>query len=287
MGFRVCPGAAPISGIVHAWSNGDVPLERSGHEREFDGVFDDVREERVISVRRAGARRLEPVLTPQQWHTFHAEGPAPDHAGFHVLEHLDEARLPPDEELPHGQFIRAEWLTYVFEGSVSYEDERGRRGVLRAGEFQRASSAFDRRQRESNVSRTEWAHFFQFGLHPSATPSPGHQECRFSVADRRDVLCLVASPDATNGVLRLDQDVRLYSSCLDPGHHLVHELAPGRVAWVHVVRGGARVMEEDLLAGDGAGVTGERVVSLTADGETEVLLFDVSEHHAGGNGVVA
>lgn len=255
-----------------------VPLERSD-EREFDGVSDDVWEERVISVRRAGDRRLEPMATPQQWHTFHAGGPAPDPgAGFHVLEHLDEARLPPDEELPHGQFIRAEWLTYVFEGSLSYEDERGHRGVLRAGEFQRASSAFDRRQRESNVSRTEWAHFFQFGFHPSATPSPGHQACRFSVADRRDVLCLVASPQGGDGVLRLDQDVKLYSSCLDPGHHLVHELAPGRVAWVHVVRGGARVMEEDLTAGDGAAVTGERFVSLTADGEAEVLVFDVSEH---------
>ncbi len=242
----------------------------------------------MISVRRAGDRRLEPVLTPQQWHTFHADALAPDHgAGFHVLEHLDEARLPPDEELPHGQFVRAEWLTYVFEGSLSFEDERGHRGLLRAGEFQRASSGFDRRYRETNVSRTEWAHFFQFGLHPTATPSPGHQECRFSVADRRDVLCLVASPDGGDGVLRLDQDVKLYSSCLDAGRHLVHELAPGRVAWVHVVRGGAKVMEEDLATGDGAAVTGERAVSLTADGESEVLVFDVSEHrHSGGNGVV-
>lgn len=266
----------------------DVFLERSGHERDSDEVdFTGVCEERVISVRRAVDRRHEPVLTPQQWHTFQADGPSPDHvAGFHVLEHLDEARLPPDEELPRGQFIRAEWLTYVFEGSLSYEDERGQRGVLRAGAFQRASSSFDRRNRETNVSRTEWAHFFQFGLHPTATPSPGHQECHFSVADRRDVLCLVASQQGGDGVLRLDQDVNLYSSCLDGGRHLVHELAPGRVAWVHVVRGGAKVMEEDLQEGDGAAITGERAVSLTADGESEVLVFDLSEHrHSGGNGV--
>ena len=266
-----------------------VSPEHRPHERVFDGSLSNgVCGEHMISVRRAGDRRLEPRLTPQQWHTFHADAVAPDHgARFHVLEHLDEARLPPDEELPHGDFVRAEWLTYVFEGSLSFEDERGRRGVLRAGEFQRASSAFDRRHRAANVSHTEWAHFFQFGLHPTATPSPGHQECRFSVSDRRDVLCLVASPDAADGVLRVDQDVKVYSSCLDAGRHLVHELAPGRVAWVHIVRGGAKVMEEDLAAGDGAAITGERVVSLTAEGESEVLLFDVCEYpHPGRNGVV-
>lgn len=232
----------------------------------------------MISVRRAAERHLEPVLSPQQWHTFHQVETESNHVpGFHVLEHLDEARLPPNEELPHPGFARAEWLTYVFEGSLSFEDDRGHRGLLRAGEFQRISSGLNRRYRESNLSPTEWVHFFQFGLHATATPSPGHQERRFSVADRRDVLCLVASPDAANGVLRLDQDVRLYSSCLDPGRHLVHELVPGRVAWVHVVRGGAKVMEQRLVAGDGAAVSGERAVSMTADGESEVLLFDLAE----------
>ena len=242
----------------------------------------------MISVRRAAARQLEPVAVPQHWHTFgSAKGTsAHDGPGFHVLEHLDEVQLPPDEELPHRSFARAEWLTYVLEGSLSYEDERGQRGVLRAGGFQRVSSAANRRHREWNLSRTENAHFFQCGLRASTETTPGHQERHFSVAARRNVLCLVASPAPARGILRFDQDARLYSACIDAGHHLVHELTAGRVAWLHVIRGSVKVMEEELIAGDGAAVSAERAVSVTATEEAEVLLFDVGEHPTqAGNGV--
>lgn len=240
----------------------------------------------MISVRRAQARQLEQVLVPQRWHTFDAREPSLHPAGFYALEHLDENRLPPDDELLHRSFARAEWLTYVVDGALAF-DADGLRGVLRAGDFQRVSSSLDHRQHESNPSHTGWVQFFQLGLRAAAVPSGGHQQQRFSVSDRRNVWCLVASPEAAAGVLRLDQDVRLYSSCLDAGRHLVHELAPGRVAWVQLVRGGATVMDERLLAGDGAGLTGEHAVSLTATEETELLLFDLASglQASGGNGV--
>lgn len=238
----------------------------------------------MISVRRAQARLLEPVLVPQRWRTFDVREPSHP-ANFHALEHLDESHLPPEDELLHRSFARAEWLTYVVDGSLAF-DAGGLRGVLRAGDFQRLSSSLDHRQRETNPSHTAWVRFLQLGLRSAAAPSGGHQRQRFSVADRRNVWCLVASPDAAAGVLRLDQDVRLYSSCLDVGRHLVHPLAPARVAWVQVVRGNATLMDERLVAGDGAGLTGEHAVSLTATEETELLLFDLASDlpPSGGNG---
>ena len=102
----------------------------------------------------------------------------------------------------------------------------GRSGVIHAGEFQRMTSGGGVRHSETNASRTAWAHVFQIGLYPSqAGFEPGHEQKRFSSAERRGLLCIVASPDARKGSLRVHQDARMYSALLDPGQHLVHELA--------------------------------------------------------------
>jgi redox-sensitive bicupin YhaK (pirin superfamily) len=98
---------------------------------------------------------------------------------------------------------------------------------------------------------------------------------RFAAALRHNVLCVVASPDGRNGSLRILQDALIMSSVLDPGHHIVHELTPGRGAWVHVISGEATLDDLILTQGDGAGVTVERSVSFTAQESTEVLLVDL------------
>ena len=69
----------------------------------------------------------------------------------------------------------------------------------------------------------------------------------------------------------------LYSALLDCGQHVAHELVPGRGAWLHLVAGDVTFGDTVLTTGDGAGVTGERAVSLTAREVSEILLLDVDE----------
>jgi redox-sensitive bicupin YhaK (pirin superfamily) len=77
--------------------------------------------------------------------------------------------------------------------------------------------------------------------------------------------------------MRIHQDALLCSALLEPGHHVVHELSPGRMAWLHLVEGEVTLGDIVLTTGDGAGVTAERAVSLTAQSETEILLVDLGE----------
>ena len=65
------------------------------------------------------------------------------------------------------------------------------------------------------------------------------------------------------------------STMLDPGQHVVHELSPGRSAWLHLVQGEAMFGDIVLTTGDSVGITAERAVSLTAREETEILLFNL------------
>ena len=106
---------------------------------------------------------------------------------------------------------------------------------------------------------------------------PGHELKRFTVAERRGRLCVVASPDAHGGSLRISQDALMCSAVLECGQHVVHELSPGRTAWLHLVAGEVTLGDDVLTSGDGAGITAERALSVTARKETEILLVDLGE----------
>ena len=87
---------------------------------------------------------------------------------------------------------------------------------------------------------------------------------------------MVVSAQGRHESLSIDQDVRLYSSILLLGHHLIHELEAGRVAWLHVVKGRVMLRDHDLRAGDGAAIESESAISFTAQEPAEVLLFDLA-----------
>jgi quercetin 2,3-dioxygenase len=235
----------------------------------------------MIWIRPARARRHDHRRMCEVWGTFDVDDrAAPFAQGFETLEMLDENRLPPGAELPAAARGAAEIVTYVREGAITCEDSAGHTGIVRAGEFERITASRGLRHTETNASRADWAHMFQMRLHGSDPDAePDREQKRFSVAERRGLFRIVASPDVRNGALRLHQDAALYSAILERGQHVVHELSPDRVAWLHVVVGEIILGDLVLTTGDGAGLATERAVSLTARQETEVLLLDVAIGH--------
>ena len=193
----------------------------------------------MITVRRAGERHEVRSRDQQVWFTFdvqNREDPLAD--GFGALESLDEDRLAPGAALPRRGRPDAEVITYVYGGGLACYGAVGRSGLIQAGEFQRTTPGGTSRHREKNASRTDWAHVFRLGLGPcQAGWSPALTQKRFSTADRRGALCVVASPDGRRGSLLLHQDAVLYSALLGPGKHIVHALQDGRSAWLHLVEG--------------------------------------------------
>ena len=211
------------------------------------------------------------------WLTFYPQvQPDPLANGFGFLAALDETRLPPVGGSGSHRRDEAELITYVYRGELAQEDSTGRSGVIQTGEFQHMVIGRNFLHKEQNASRTSWAHVFQIALHPSKIGLEcAREQKRFTTAQRRNVSCVVASLDGRKGSLQICQDALIYSSILDPGHHLVHELLPGRSAWLHIVYGEATLNGIVLTQGDGVGVTIEPSVSLTVQEKTEILLVDV------------
>ena len=237
----------------------------------------------MITLRRAEERHHDRSREQEVWLTFFPngrEGPFAD--GFGSLKILNEGRLPPGGGITRRPHRDAEIVTFVRQGALAWRDSKDNSGLVQAGEFRRMTAGRGVRYRETNASRTDWAHVFQIWLHPArADREPSHEQKRFSTAQRRGRLCVVGSPDGRGGSLRIHQDVGVYSALLDLGKHVVHELLPGRSAWLHLVQGEATLGDLVLTTGDGAGVTAERAVSLTAREETEILLLDLSEPFPG------
>jgi hypothetical protein len=232
----------------------------------------------MLTLRRGIQRRQKRHREQVVWLTFYPQdGPIRLADGFGALVILDEGLLPPGPGVLLGARGDAEMVTYVREGALGYRDSTGRSGVLLAGEFQWAACGRGVRHRQSNASRISWTRVFRIGLDPCDTGlERGDERKRFSLADRRGRLCVVASSDGRDGSLRLHQDALIYSALLHPGQHVVHELLQGRRAWLHLVQGDATLGDVALSTGDGAGITAERAISLTAWAETEILLFDLS-----------
>lgn len=231
----------------------------------------------MITLRRAEERYHDQRRRQEVWLTFDpGERAKPLAGGFATLENLSENRLPPGGVSVVHPHQDAEIVTYTYSGVLAQEGSTGFHGAVHAGEFQRMIIGRGIRHRESNPSRTHWSHIFRVSLRSSeAGPDRGHEQKRFASAQRHNVLCVVASPDGRQGSLRIHQDALVCSSVLDPGHHLVHELLPGRSAWLHVICGEAACQDIVLAQGDGVGATTERSVSLTARGKTEILLIDL------------
>ena len=230
----------------------------------------------MIVVRRGTERQHIQSGKCDIWLSFYPE----NHAGvlsegFGGLAIFNEMRLPPSESSDPHPMNETETITYVYKGALAQEDSKGYSGVVHTSEFQRMTTGRVIRYKETNASRTDWAHIFRIYLLPSEVGLDcTHEHKHFTAAERRKVLCAVVSPDGRKGSLRILQDTCIYSSILDPGQHIVHELLPGRKAWLHIVYGEATVNGIDLVQGDSVGIIGEPSVSLTVQENTELLLVD-------------
>jgi hypothetical protein len=243
----------------------------------------------MIILRSNSQRRRIQRGKQEIWLTFPRQEPtSPVADAFGVLIAFDEMRLPSGEVSALDTFRETELVTYVYRGEITQENSTGNSGVVHTGEFQRMIIGRGVRFKEINPSPNHYAHIFRICLRPSeAGLDSAHEQMRFPAAERHNRLCVIASPDGRKKSLRILQDALIYSSILDPGHHIVHELLPGRSAWLHVIQGEAVLQNIILGKGDGVGVASEPSVSITAQESAEILLADLGppeRRFAGGAG---
>jgi quercetin 2,3-dioxygenase len=201
----------------------------------------------------------------------------PAHMGFGPLRVINEDRVAPGEGFPAHPHSDMEILSYVLEGALAHKDSLGTGSVIRPGDVQRVSAGTGIRHSEFNASRDEPVHFLQIWIMPERRGiEPGYEQKAFRAEEKRGHFRLVASRDGREGSVTIHQDARLYATVLFKGARAAHDLAEGRLAWIQVARGRARLNGDVLEAGDGAGVDGPGTLELEGESDAEVLLFDMA-----------
>ncbi len=232
----------------------------------------------MIQIRKAGDRGHFDHGWLDTYHTFSfADYYDPEQMGFRALRVINEDRVDPGAGFPTHGHRDMEIVTYVLEGALEHRDSLGNGEVLRPGELQHMTAGTGVRHSEFNPSPTEPVHLYQIWLLPARRGLPPSYEQRAFDLDREpNRLRLVASPDGRDGSLTIRQDAALYLARLGAGGQVTHEPAPGRHAWLQVLRGAVNLNGEAVATGDGAAVSDEARLVIAAREPAEVLLFDLS-----------
>ena len=197
----------------------------------------------------------------------------PERMGVSALRVINDDRVEPDGGFATHSHRDMEIISYVKQGTIEHKDSMDNVEQVPAGEFQLMSAGTGVTHSEYNPSSTEALEFLQIWIVPDRKGiDPGYQQKRFDTAVP---LALVASPDGTEGSLRIHQDTRLYRLLGGNPDTSPIKLAPGRVAYIHVVQGSVTVAGQELTAGDGATVRGADALTLSAGSDSEALIFDL------------
>lgn len=201
----------------------------------------------------------------------------PNHMNFRALRVINEDVVSPSAGFGTHGHQDMEIITYVLEGALEHKDSIGNGAVIKPGEVQRMSAGTGIKHSEYNHSQTEPVHLLQIWLLPETNGLPPSYEQRdFDVAKHPGELRLVAARDGRDGAVKIHQDVSLYAAVLEKDSQVSHSLAPNRHGWVQVARGGIHLNGLPLEQGDGAAISGESELVITATKSAEILLFDLA-----------
>jgi redox-sensitive bicupin YhaK (pirin superfamily) len=231
----------------------------------------------MLQIRKSEARGVANHGWLQSRHTFSfGSYHDPEHVGFGPLLVINEDQVQAGQGFGTHGHRDMEIISYVLSGALEHKDSMGTGSVLHYGDVQRMSAGNGVRHSEFNHSRSEQVHFLQIWIQPNVTGiPPSYEEKNFTPESKLGQLRLIASSDGREGSVLIHQDAAIYATIMTAGDSLKHELAAGRNAYVHVIRGEVSVNGMALQGGDALKITAETLVTLQDAKAAEVLVFDL------------
>jgi hypothetical protein len=209
------------------------------------------------------------------YHTFSfADYYDPAHMGVSALRVINEDRVQPGRGFGTHGHRDMEIISYVLAGALAHRDSMGNGSTMRPGDVQRMSAGTGVLHSEYNQAANDVTHFLQIWIEPDTRGiAPSYEQKHFTDAEKRGRLRIVASSDGRDGSVSIRQDALVFAGLFDGDERARYEVAPARVAYVHVVRGDVDVNGHRLGAGDA--ITTDADIAIGEGHDAEVLLFDL------------
>jgi redox-sensitive bicupin YhaK (pirin superfamily) len=201
----------------------------------------------------------------------------PDHMGFRSLRVINDDVVEPGRGFGEHPHRDAEIFSYVIEGELEHKDSMGNGRVIKTGDLQYISAGNGVLHSEFNPSRKNPVHFLQIWLMPKETGGkPRYSEKALGKDAKPNALTLLFAGEPRDGAVEIRADADIYFGKLDAGNQLVHQSAPGRGQWVHVISGELTLLGQTLKTGDGLAIENINSLELQSQSGTEFLLFDLN-----------
>ncbi len=207
----------------------------------------------------------------------------PARMGFGALRVINEDKIAPGTGFGTHGHRDMEIISYVLSGELAHKDSMGNgeqgaanSGVVRPGDVQRMSAGTGVMHSEFNHAKDQTTHFLQIWIQPDRRGiAPSYEQKHFDAGSKRGKLRLVAANDGAGGSVTIHADAKLYAGLFDGAEAAELALAPGRIAYVHLVRGALTANGQALTAGDALQVRDTAQLTLAAGQDAEVLVFDL------------
>lgn len=211
------------------------------------------------------------------WHSFSFANYLDEkHVNWGPLRVINEDRVRAGMGFGKHGHKDMEIISYVLEGALSHEDSMGTASNIVPGEVQRMSAGTGVEHSESNNNEAGTTHFLQIWIIPSKMGvKPSYDQKAFPESEKRGKLRVVISPDGRDGSISINQDAQMFAGLFDAEETAEYTLAPGRLGYLHLVRGEATVNGKPLKAGDALMYEDESTVSIENGLGAEVLVFDL------------
>lgn len=200
----------------------------------------------------------------------------PKNMGWGALRVWNDDEIQPKTGFPPHPHSDMEIITYVREGAITHQDSMGNTGRTGAGDVQVMSAGSGVRHAEYNLE-DEKTTLFQIWIEPDGRggqPSWGAKP--FPKADRSGRFVPLASGyEADRDVaLPIRAAARVLGATLKAGEATDYPLEPERHAYLVSAKGSVEVNGVRLDPRDGAAVTGETALRITALDDAELVLVD-------------
>ena len=170
-----------------------------------------------------------------------------------------------------------EIISIPLEGDLEHKDSMGNVAVIRHGDIQVMSAGTGIFHSEYNKNKDRSVKFLQIWIFPNKKQvKPRYDQLTLNVADRRNRLQQVLSPDLEDEGVWIHQNAWFHLGNFDKGMTAEYQVkAKGNGVYAFVISGDVNINGQSLNARDGFGIWDVDSLSLKVDSDTEILLMEV------------
>lgn len=201
----------------------------------------------------------------------------PERMHFGVLRVLNDDHVDAGEGFGTHPHDNMEIISIPLEGDLEHKDSMGNVTTIKHGDIQVMSAGTGIYHSEYNKNKNTLVKFLQIWVFPNKkNVTPRYGQITLNVADRKNKLQQIVSPDPDGEGVWIHQDAWFHMGNFDEGTSTEYSLhKKGNGIYVFVLNGDVVVEGQELNTRDGFGIWDVNKISILNKSNSELLIMEV------------